>query len=159
MSDILGERLVDLTVGELMIPAEQVAHVQQGNPIEHALLLLVQSGYSSVPVLDADYRLKGIIGKTPILKSVTGLERFEMEKMADIKVEDVMKSGQPALQMDSSFLTGLKVVIDHAFACVVDENNYFLGILTRRAILKEVNKSIYNTESHKRVQMEHTSFK
>lgn len=143
MSSLLKKSLTDLTVEDLMIPAEKVAHVQVGNPVEHALLVLVESGYSSVPVLDLDYKFKGTIAKTPILKSVMGMERFEMEKLAETKVEAVMQVEQPTLTMDTNFLTCLKVVINHAFACVVDEEGYFLGILTRRAILKEVNKSMY----------------
>ncbi|MDX8044867.1 cyclic-di-AMP-binding protein CbpB [Gracilibacillus sp. S3-1-1] len=144
MTSLLNKTLTALTVEELMIPAEKVAHVQVGNPVEHALLVLVESGYSSVPVLDLNYKFKGTIGKTPILKSVIGMERFEMEKLSDIKVEDVMKAEQPTVTKETDFLTCLKVVINHAFACVVDEDGYFLGILTRRAILKEVNKSLYN---------------
>ncbi|PWU69015.1 cyclic-di-AMP-binding protein CbpB [Gracilibacillus dipsosauri] len=143
MSSVIKRNLEDLTVRDFMIPAEKVAHVQIGNPIEHALLVLVESGYSSVPVLDIDYKYRGTIGKTPILKSVMGIERFEMEILSEKKVEDVMRKDQPTITKDTDFLTCLKVVIDHAFACVVDEGGYFVGIITRRAILKEVNKSMY----------------
>lgn len=80
MSSIKKQQLSEWTVKDLMIPAEKVAHVQLGNPVEHALLVLVESGYSSVPVLDREFRYLGTIGKTPILKSVIGIERFEMEK-------------------------------------------------------------------------------
>ncbi|SER97964.1 CBS domain-containing protein [Gracilibacillus ureilyticus] len=147
MSSILKQRLEGLKVSDIMIPAEKVAHVQIGNPVEHALLVLVESGYSSVPVLDLDYKYKGTIAKTPILKSVIGMERFEMERLSDIKVEGVMHKDQPTIKQDTDFLTALKVVIDHAFACVVDNENFFVGILTRRAILKEVNKTLYIEQS------------
>ncbi|WP_163536660.1 cyclic-di-AMP-binding protein CbpB [Gracilibacillus sp. YIM 98692] len=143
MSSVMKKTLTDLNVMELMIPAEKVAHVQVGNPIEHALLVLVESGYSSVPVLDMHYKYQGTIGKTQILKSVMGIERIEVEQLSEIKVEDVMHQDHPTLKLDTDFLTCLKVVINHAFACVVDEDGSFVGILTRRAILKEVNKSIY----------------
>ncbi len=46
------KELKDLTVQDLMIPSEKVAHVQLNNPLEHALLVLVKSGYYAVPVLD-----------------------------------------------------------------------------------------------------------
>lgn len=143
MTSAVKKALTELMVEDLMIPAEKVAHVQIGNPVEHALLVLVESGYSSVPVLDLQYKFKGTIAKTPILKSVIGIERFETEKLAVLKVEEIMRTDQPTLTRNTDFLTALKVVIDHAFACVVDEEGYFIGILTRRAILKEVNKSMY----------------
>mgnify|MGYP001171376553 CR=1 FL=1 len=143
MSSVKKQALSELTVKDVMIPAEKVAHVQLGNPVEHALLVLVESGYSSVPVLDRDFKYLGTIAKTPILKSVIGIERFEMEKLADITVEEVMNTALPTLSPDTKFVTGLKEVIDHAFLCVVDDDGLFLGILTRRAILKEVLKSLY----------------
>ena len=34
-----------------MIPSERVAHVQIGNNLEHALLVLTKSGYTAIPVL------------------------------------------------------------------------------------------------------------
>ncbi|MFC4404733.1 cyclic-di-AMP-binding protein CbpB [Gracilibacillus xinjiangensis] len=147
MSSLLKQRLEGLKVSDIMIQADKVAHVQIGNPLEHALLVLVESGYSSVPVLDLDFKYKGTIAKTPILKSVMGIERFEMERLSELKVEAVMHKDQPTIQPETDFLTAIKVVIDHAFACVVDEENFFVGILTRRAILKEVNKSLYIDQS------------
>lgn len=52
MTSIHNGEFLDITVKELMIPSERVAHVQVGNNLEHALLVLTKSGYSSIPVLD-----------------------------------------------------------------------------------------------------------
>jgi CBS domain containing-hemolysin-like protein len=38
----------------MMIPAENVANVIKEHPLEHALLLLSQAGYSTIPVLDKE---------------------------------------------------------------------------------------------------------
>lgn len=137
------KRLNEIKVEELIIPAEKVAHVQIGNPLEHALLVLVKSGYSAVPVLDISFKLKGTISKTDILERILGLERFEMEKLADIKVQEVMRTDIPCLKKDDNIIAALKAVINYPFLCVADENGYFDGILTRRAILKQLNKDIH----------------
>lgn len=142
------KRLTEIKVEELIIPAEKVAHVQVGNPLEHALLVLVKSGYSAVPVLDTSFKLKGTIGKTVILEEILGLERFEMERLPDIRVHEVMHTDIPCLNRDDSILTALKAVIDHPFVCVADQEGYFDGILTRRAILKQLNKDIHASYKH-----------
>jgi len=143
---LIHDRLAVLPkVGELMIPGEKVAHVQLNNPLEHALLVLVKSGYSAVPVLDATYKLVGLIGKTMILNHIMGLERFEMERLSEVKVHEIMDVDLPILVKEDSFMAGLKAVIDHAFVCIRDENGYFDGILTRRAILKRVNRTYYES--------------
>ncbi|WP_204500458.1 cyclic-di-AMP-binding protein CbpB [Aquibacillus albus] len=139
MKNAESMQLIDITAETMMIPSEKVAHVQVGNPLEHALLVLVKSGYSAVPVLDVSYKYKGTIGKTIILNSVLGLERFEMERLSNTKVHEVMNTQTPCLKKSDDILTCLKTVIDYPFVCVVDEEGYFDGILTRRTILKQLN--------------------
>ncbi|WP_010649596.1 cyclic-di-AMP-binding protein CbpB [Oceanobacillus massiliensis] len=143
MSVIQDKQLDEISICDLFIPSEKVAHVQINNPLEHALLVLVKSGYSAVPVLDSSYKFVGIIGKTVILNGILGLERFEIEKLSEMKVKDVMDSNIPTLTRESTLLDGLNSVIDHTFVCLVDKEGYFDGILTRRAILKEIKKNVY----------------
>src|SRR5699024_7187939 len=85
-----SRQIEKMTVEDLMIPSEKVAHVQLNNPLEHALLVLVKSGYSSVPVLDESYKLVGLISKTIILDQILGLERYEVEKLSEMKVYEIM---------------------------------------------------------------------
>src|SRR5699024_1695482 len=140
-----------LTVKELMIPAEKVAHVQGNNPLEHALLVLVKSGYFAVPVLDSSYRLVGSISKTTILDQILGIDGYETDKLSDMTVQDVMDTEVVSIHHDATFIEGLKVLIDAAYACVIDEAGLFDGILTRRAILKEVNKNYYHSRYAKKI--------
>ncbi|MFP7479266.1 cyclic-di-AMP-binding protein CbpB [Terribacillus saccharophilus] len=143
MAKLELQELTAITVEDLMIESEKVAHVQLNNPLEHALLVLVKSGYSVIPVLDHTYRLKGMISKTAILNEVLGMERFEMEKLSEIKVSETMLTDVPVLKKSDSFLTALKAVVNQAFLCVLDEEGYFEGILTRRAILKKMNRYLH----------------
>src|SRR5699024_4208434 len=96
----------EIIVSEIMISSEKVAHVQSNNPLEHALLVLVKSGYSAVPVLDKDYKRVGLISKTVILDEILGLERFETEKLNDLKVIDVMNKDELCIQQTASFKEG-----------------------------------------------------
>lgn len=139
----IEEDLSTMTIEELMIPSEKVAHVQLNNPLEHALLVLVKSGYSAVPVLDNSYKFVGLISKTAILDQILGLERFEVERLADLEVHSVMDADEYSIKKDAFFIEGLNAVIDRPFICVTDEAGYFDGILTRRAILKVLKKNYY----------------
>ncbi|WP_106497781.1 cyclic-di-AMP-binding protein CbpB [Lentibacillus sp. Marseille-P4043] len=143
MSTTQDKLLTDIVIGDVMIPSEKVAHVQLNNPLEHALLVLVKSGYSAVPVLDVDYKLVGTIGKTVILNQILGLERFEFEKLSDMQVHEVMKVDIPRLTKEKSFIDGLNTVINYPFVCVSDNEGFFDGIVTRRAILKQLKRDLY----------------
>ncbi|MUK90231.1 CBS domain-containing protein [Ornithinibacillus sp. L9] len=146
MSMIEEKELTAITVEDLMISSEKVAHVQVNNPLEHALLVLVKSGYSAVPVLDSSYKLVGTIGKTIILNQILGLERFEMERLSEMQVKEIMHTDIPRLSRKDSFMDGLNAVINYPFVCVEDEEGFFDGILTRRAILKHIRKDVYTTK-------------
>lgn len=132
-----------------MIPSEKVAHVHINNPLEHAMLVLIKSGYSAIPVVDSEFKLKGLISMSLILDSILGIERIEVERLHNKVVEDVMNREVPIIHEDENLLKGLKLSIDHPFLCVVDDEEIFTGILTRRVILKQMNRYIHemNRES------------
>ena len=139
----MANREIDnILVRDLMIPSEKVAHVQLNNPLEHALLVLIRSGYFAVPVLDTSFKLAGSISKTVILDQILGVETYEMERLSELKVHEVMDE-LVSIHQEESFINGLKAVIDSPFVCVVDDDGYFVGILTRRAILKTLKKDYY----------------
>ncbi|OOE00529.1 hypothetical protein BO219_12720 [Anoxybacillus kestanbolensis] len=128
---------------ELMIPSDKVAHVQVGNHLEHALLVLTRTGYSAIPVLDMTYKLQGLISMTMIMDAILGIERIEFERLETMTVEQVMQKNMPRLHVNDSFLKALKLLIDHPFVCVENDDGYFVGIVTRREILKRFNRSMY----------------
>lgn len=126
-------------IKDLILPADKVAHVQLGNPLDHALLVLIKTGYSAIPVLDTEFKLKGLISKTLILDYTLGIERIELEKLSEHTVEEVMRTNLPCIKQNGNFLEALKLTINHNFLCIVDENEFFTGIIPRSAILKFVN--------------------
>ncbi|WP_099363164.1 cyclic-di-AMP-binding protein CbpB [Fredinandcohnia onubensis] len=142
MFGLQNENLFETTINNLLIPADKVAHVQIGNSLEHALLVLTKTGYTAVPVLDPKYKLHGLISSTHILDSILGLERIEFERLEKMKVEEVMNREIPRLNLNDNVIKGLQLVIDQSFVCVENDDLVFEGIFTRRAILKQFNKQL-----------------
>ncbi|WP_018921386.1 cyclic-di-AMP-binding protein CbpB [Salsuginibacillus kocurii] len=145
MQTLKNSQLLDQEIRELIISHEKVAHVQLNNPLDHALLILIKSGYTAIPVLDRDYRIQGQISKAKILDSILGLERIEMERLNDLKVKDTMETEMPIMSMNSTFGEALTRSINHPFVCIEDEDGAFVGILTRRSILALVNRYFKHT--------------
>ncbi|NSL50704.1 cyclic-di-AMP-binding protein CbpB [Calidifontibacillus erzurumensis] len=135
--------ILNTKIEDLMVSSDKVAHVQIDNPLEHALLVLIKSGYSAVPVLDLSYRLRGIISTTMIMDTVLGIESFEMEKLTKLKVAEVMNPNVPKLKLDADFMRALGLTINHPFVCIEDNEGLFKGILTRRAIIKLFTKNLH----------------
>ena len=143
MLSVTSNDFLNMQIEEFIIPSEKVAHVQVGNSAEHALLVLTKTGYSSIPVLDFKYRLMGLVSTQMITDSILGLEHIEYERLPDLKVDVVMESAVPKIHISEKFRKGLDLLINHPFLCVVDDEDTFLGILTRRVVLKQLKKHIY----------------
>ena len=135
MAALEMKQLLDKDIKDLVIPASKVAHVQLGNSLEHALLVLIKSRYSAIPVLDTSYRIQGLISKTMILESILGIERIEYETLHLHKVEEVLDSKIPKLKETDSFYRALELSINHPFVCIENDEGVFVGILTRKSIL------------------------
>ncbi|WP_409305249.1 cyclic-di-AMP-binding protein CbpB [Peribacillus sp. SCS-155] len=131
--------LLNSSVKDLLIPSERVAHVQVANNLEHALLVLTKSGYTAIPVLDPMYKLHGLISTPAILDSILGLQRIEFEQLECKKVSEIMNTKIPRLSVEDTLEKGLELLIDHPFVCAENEEGVFEGILTRRAILKNLH--------------------
>ncbi|MET1013411.1 MAG: cyclic-di-AMP-binding protein CbpB [Paenisporosarcina sp.] len=143
MISVTSRDFLDMQIEEFIISSEKVAHVQLGNSAEHALLVLTKTGYSSIPVLDTKYRLKGLVSTQMITDAILGLEHIEYERLHDIKVDEVMLQPVPSIHVSEKFKRGLDLLIDHPFLCVIDDEETFVGILTRRVVLKQLKKHIY----------------
>jgi predicted transcriptional regulator len=142
MISLPNNEFLKLTIKELLIPSERVAHVQIGNNLEHALLVLTKSGYTAIPVLDPHYKLHGLISTPIIMDSILGLERIEFEQLEKKRVEEVMKSSVPRVKISASIKTCLELLVNEPFLCVETENGYFEGILPRSTLLNRLNKII-----------------
>ncbi|MBM7654146.1 cyclic-di-AMP-binding protein CbpB [Neobacillus cucumis] len=142
MISLPSGEFLDLTIKQLMISSERVAHVQIGNNLEHALLVLTKSGYTAIPVLDPHYKLHGLISTPIIMDSILGLERIEFEQLENKRVEEVMKSSIPRVGISSSLSQCLDLLVNHPFLCIENEEGFFEGILPRSTVLNQLNKLV-----------------
>lgn len=142
MISLYSGEFLEISIRDLMIPSERVAHVQVGNNLEHALLVLTKSGYTAIPVLDPHYKLHGLISTPILMDSILGLERIEFEKLEQKRVEEVMNKAVPRVKISASLQTCLELLVNHPFLCIESEEGIFEGILPRSTVLNQVNKNI-----------------
>lgn len=142
MISLHSGEFLEISIRDLMIPSERVAHVQIGNNLEHALLVLTKSGYTAIPVLDPHYKLHGLINTPILMDSILGLERIEFEKLEQKRVEEVMNKKVPRVKTTASMQSCLELLVNHPFLCVESEDGIFEGILPRSSVLNQLNKHI-----------------
>ena len=92
---------------------------------------MVEGGFSSLPVVDSDDNLIGMVRESNLLKVL--LEGRDVKK---VKAEDVMAKETITVMEDTPFLEVIKILDDnHLIRVPVVKKNKLVGILTRRDLL------------------------
>lgn len=145
ISEKMEKMLVD-DIEELVKPASEVAVVGANNTLDHALLLMTSNKYSLVPVIDHKSRLKGLISMPLIMEAIIDIEDVQFNKLAELKVEDVMTTNYPVETMDFELEDVLRTLIHNAFISIVDDDGVLVGIITRHELLTGLNRIVHNFE-------------
>ena len=126
-----------------LTPADQLAVLVDTHNADHAILLLSNMTYSRVPVVTADHHYVGTISLTDILnyQAQHGLAESVFQQ-TDI-VHMTRKTGL-TVKPDYTMTEVLHKLVDESFLPVVDDEGIFVGIITRKSILKAVNALLHD---------------
>lgn len=132
---------------DFLIVADNVATLSEDNTLEHALLVLTNIGYSRIPVLNKQGQLMGQISLDQVVSQMFDIESLNPEKLEGMTVGEVMDRQACSIQMPFNIEKILNQLVDFNFIPVVDKQDVFLGIVTRKEILKSVNYLAHELES------------
>lgn len=141
------EKMFKEPTENIMIPASDVAIVREDDSLVHAILVLSSSGYQTIPVLDDENRVRGLISISNIVTSTEDLSIFDEDKLAQIKVNKVMNQVVPILFDNYNLEDVLRLIINNNFICITHKNGYFLGIIPRKIILERFTNIAHNLEN------------
>lgn len=147
---MIGKKFKDLfyqPTENLMIPASDVAVLHEDDTLLHAILVLSSNGFQTIPVLDKEYRVRGLISISKIVISCEDVEFFNETKLNNTKVYEIMDQVVPILFDDSELEEILRLIINNNFICITQRNGYFLGIITRKTILERFTNVAHTIES------------
>ena len=145
------EELMSEKKDAMMIPAENVANVMVGNPLEHALLVLSKVGYSKIPVLDKGDRFIGLLSLNDVDNKMMDLNGIDTKNLSKYTVADVMNTEIDVVKENCELEDIMHLLVDAAFIPVLDDDGVFKGIVTRREILKAVNHTFHELDKKRPV--------
>ena len=133
---------------KFMIPASIVATVNANNSLDHAFLVLTKNQYAKIVVVDNDNHYQGLISLAMIDNRLIETERINVNNLHSYRVADVMQTDAPTITDPFDVEENLHLLIDQSFLTVVDDQNYFQGIVTRRELLKAVNYTVHRFDHY-----------
>ena len=131
-----------MNIAFFTIPKVEVKYLYSDMTVRQALEKMHNSGFSAIPVLDRDGHYVGTLSEGDLLWCIVKGEGGEphtmaIESLETISLKDVKYN---RLNTPVSITASIEDLIMRAmqtnFEPIVDDRNLFIGIVTRRAIIK-----------------------
>ncbi len=124
-------------------PKQEITYLYNDFTVRQALEKMHRSKYTAVPVLDREGHYLGTVSEGDLLWFIVKGEGGEPHTMAIESLEDFKLSAVPLNKFDNqpiSITTAIEDLIIRSmetnFVPVVDDRGIFIGIVTRRSIIK-----------------------
>ena len=118
-------------------PKEEVEYLEIDFTIRQALEKIDNHGYSAIPVLDLDGCYVDTISDGDILMYVKNHGDLNLKKVEDISIKEInIRRSNKSIKIDSNMEDLLDLSLNQNFIPVVDDLNHFIGIITRKDIIK-----------------------
>ncbi|MGT2865782.1 cyclic-di-AMP-binding protein CbpB [Streptococcus fryi] len=130
-----------------MTPTDELAIFIDTHNTDHALLLLASNGFSRVPVMTKDRRYIGTISAADIV-GYQAEHQISDDDFATMDISLMVNKRIPSILPTASLTEIMHKLVDASFLPVVTEEQHFLGIVTRKAILKSINSLLHDFKKH-----------
>lgn len=138
-----------------LTPASDVAIFVDSHNTDHVMLLLASNGFSRVPVITKDKKYVGTISVADIVNYQTEHE-LDLEELADLDIGHVVNKGLKTVSPEADLTEIMHKLVDASFLPVVAVDGEFVGIITRKSILKAFNSLLHDfTDSYEIRKKDH----
>jgi len=126
-----------------LIPKENVEYVYDNYTIRQVLEKLDTHGYTAIPVLDREGQYISTISEGDILMYIKNNSELNLKKSENISINNVeIRRKINSITINSNMEDLLDLVMSQNFVPVVDDFNRFIGIITRKDVIKYFYKKI-----------------
>ncbi len=126
-----------MNIALLLKPKMSVAHLTCEHTIRQGLEKMRYHGYTEIPVTDAEGIYLGTISEGDFLWYIYDRGALDKTALETLLVEDVINTERsPSVRIDATMRELLYHVVDQNFVPVVDDRGGFMGIVTRKDVIK-----------------------
>ena len=139
--ELLSEKATDnMNVIGLIRPKNTVSYLEAECSIEKSIKLLYESKYTTLPVVDEAGIYIGTVSDGDFLWYIND---HGMDALNKVYVRDIVnKKRNPAVHDFDDTRTIINNIMEQNFLCMVDDRGCFIGIITRKDVIKYMKKRI-----------------
>ena len=124
-----------------LTPKEDVAHVEETDTMRQVLEKMEHHGYTAIPLLGVEGKYIGTITEGDLLWFLKDRNFPDLKLLEDMPITSIeRRRDNQAVKIDESMENLFDKVMNQNFVPVVDGRNVFIGIITRKEIIKELLK-------------------
>ena len=124
-----------------LTPKEDVAHVEETDPMRQVLEKMEHHGYTAIPLLGVDGKYIGTITEGDLLWFLKDRNFPDLKLLEDMPVTSIeRRRDNQAVKIDESMENLFDKVMNQNFVPVVDDKRVFIGIVTRKDVLAYLGK-------------------
>lgn len=121
----------------LLKPKKDVAFIYENSSIRQGLTKMRTHGYSAIPVLDEEGRYVGSVSDSDFLWHLIDMGSASLKEQEKHYIRDIMrKDFSPAVKINVTMDELLDQAMRQNYVCVTDDRDVFIGIVTRRDIIR-----------------------
>jgi CBS domain-containing protein len=129
---------------KLLVPKSLTSYIDRDQTLRQALEKMRYHGYTALPVLNSLGEYVGTVSEGDFLRSMTDRGDHSMRAQEELHVADIMREDRfPPLGIESGMAQIVLDLLERNFAPVVDDRGKFVGIVTRRDVLKYLSEEYF----------------
>ena len=135
-----------MNIAYFLTTKSEVAYLYENFTLRQALEKMRYHGYTAIPVLTRENKYIGTVSEGNFLwyliadeEDQEALYKINMQSIENVMIRDVIKVGMdknPPVRITATMEELLSRALDQNFIPVIDDRDYFIGIITRRDIIK-----------------------
>ena len=126
-----------------LTPKSEVAHIYEDDTVRQALDKMEGFRYSTIPLLSKDGTYVGTITEGDLLWGLKKLNILNLKGAEDIAITKIARRADyRPVSADSNMEDLLDKAINQNYVPVTDDQGYFIGIITRKEIIKYCYKEM-----------------
>lgn len=137
-----------MNIMKLIVPKSMTAYIDRDQTLRQALEKMRHHGYTALPVLNSLGEYVGTVSEGDFLWSMVDRNEGSLRYQEDMKVSEIMRDDLfPPLGIDSGMAQVTLDLLERNFAPVVDDRGKFVGIVTRRDVLRYLSEEYFKVNS------------
>lgn len=141
-----------MNIASFLTPKCDVSCLYEDFTLRQSLEKLRHHGYSAIPVLTSENKYICTISEGDFLwylieNQYEGLHKVSMKSIENMSIKDVITDDKnPPVRITATIEELLTKSINQNFIPVIDDRDYFIGIITRKDIIKHFYNHLYPSE-------------